>query len=127
MVPGTAKKVPFMIHIVHPLLLYSLLPLIAFAAYWYWFHYKNPLYRFSSAEPFKSLAQSTRFSRITLFLLRLAALGALTFAIARFQVPDERSKVPVQGIDIMLVLDVSGSMNLPSDEAGKKTRMDVAR
>ena len=116
-----------MLHSMYPFFLYFGLPALLLAGYWYWFHYKNPVYFFSSLTPLQSLAVSTKWRRIILFLLRLALLTALCFALARLQTPDERSKIPVQGIDIMLVLDSSESMNIYDDESTKKTRMDAAR
>ena len=67
------------------------------------------------------------------FLFRLLAtcrwllFGALICALARPYMPDSRSRVDVQGIDIMLVFDVSGSMQLFDDVQDKRTRISVAR
>lgn len=113
-------------HIVYPLALYIGLPALALASYWFWFHYKNPVYVFSSLLPLQSLEAPSQWRRILLFLTRLGLLTLLCLAIARFQSPDERSKIPVQGIDIMLVLDASESMNMQEDDSDK-TRMDSAR
>ena len=44
------------------------------------------------------------------FVLRMAALAALTVALARPQSAEHNSRTDTEGIDIMLALDVSGSM-----------------
>ncbi len=116
-----------MLHVVYPYALYLGVPATLLAAYWFWFHYKNPVYLFSSLVPLQSLESATKWRRFLLFLLRLTLLIVLCLSIARLQSPDERSKIPVQGVDIMLVLDTSESMNAPESEEGKKTRMDTAR
>lgn len=116
-----------MITSVHPYALYVGLPIIALAAIWYWFKYKNPVYVFSSLVPLKALATSTKWRRLCLFLLRLLTLSSLCLAIARFQAPDERSKIPVEGVDIMIVLDTSESMLIQDDEGSKKSRIDAAK
>lgn len=117
-----------MIYAVHPYIAYIGLPLIALSALWYWFRYKHPVYLFSSLAPLQSSATATRWRRLFLFVVRLLTLFALCLAAARFRAPDERSKIPVQGIDIMLVLDISGSMLFDEDdESEKKSRIDTAR
>jgi Ca-activated chloride channel family protein len=57
--------------------------------------------------------------------LRLLALALLVLALARPQVGQAGSVVPAEGIDIVLALDVSGSMTEAT--LGEKTRLDVAK
>jgi Ca-activated chloride channel family protein len=57
--------------------------------------------------------------------LRLLALALLVLALARPQVGQAGSVVPAEGIDIVLALDVSGSMTEAT--LGDKTRLDVAK
>lgn len=111
----------------YPYFIYIGLPVVALVAYWRWYYYKRPVYRYSSLNPLGSQRTFIDRSKILLFMLRLLTLSALCFALARFRVPDERSKVPVQGVDIMLVLDVSGSMQLFDDINDPRPRIDVAR
>jgi len=47
--------------------------------------------------------------------------------IAKPQLVDERSLLPVQGIDIVLVLDVSGSMQFVDDKDDQRSRFQVAK
>jgi Ca-activated chloride channel family protein len=58
-------------------------------------------------------------------LLRAGAVAMLVVALARPQQGQAESEVPGQGIDIALVLDVSGSMT--SSPLGEKTRLGVAQ
>ena len=57
--------------------------------------------------------------------LRLLALALLVLALARPQVGQAGSVVPAEGIDIVLALDVSGSMTEAT--LGERTRLDVAQ
>jgi Ca-activated chloride channel family protein len=57
--------------------------------------------------------------------LRLLALALLVLALARPQVGQAGSTVPAEGIDIVLALDVSGSMTEAA--LGDSTRLDVAK
>ena len=57
--------------------------------------------------------------------LRLLALSLLVLALARPQVGQAGSGVPAEGIDIVLALDVSGSMTEAA--LGDSTRLDVAK
>ncbi len=61
------------------------------------------------------------------FLMRLCALALLAFLISRPQLVDERSNIMVEGIDMMLVLDVSGSMDFRDYGDEKTSRVDVAK
>lgn len=54
-------------------------------------------------------------------------LAILLFFIGKPQLVDERSLVPVQGIDIVLVLDVSGSMQFVDDQDDARSRFQVAK
>lgn len=58
--------------------------------------------------------------RWTLVLLRFAALALLIVALARPQIGKASAKLPAQGIDIVVALDVSGSMLDPGLSAGSK-------
>jgi len=72
------------------------------------------------------LAQSPWIGR-SLHGLRFLSLAVLAFLIARPQWADERSQINVNGIDIMLALDISGSMELFDDQHDRRTRIEVAK
>lgn len=56
-----------------------------------------------------SAARKTRWGKLTL-LLRLATLSLLIFALARPQLGNSTTEIEASGIDILLAVDVSGSM-----------------
>ena len=77
----------------------------------------------SSAYSFTVSSWKNRFRHIP-FLLRLLAISSLIIALARPQKRNDEQRTEGEGIDIILCMDVSGSMGsrdiLPS-------RMDVAK
>jgi Ca-activated chloride channel family protein len=110
------------IEFAHPWVLYflALLPLLAFL------HYRRKrraAITVSSAEAFS--VTTFRNSLVGLpFLLRLLSLAALIGALARPQVSHVQNRTTGQGIDIVLCMDVSGSMQ-SSDFY--PTRLEVAK
>ncbi len=96
----------------NPAFLYLLL-LIPLLIVWYWFREKNSTaeVRFSSLQSFLGASKNTKARlRHLLFLLRLLAISLLIIAIARPQSVSSKKNINVQGIDIVLAMDVSGSM-----------------
>jgi Ca-activated chloride channel family protein len=66
---------------------------------------------FSSLQPFDHMPRSLReVLRDVPFGLRLTALALLIIALARPQAVSSRENVSTEGIDIVLLLDISGSM-----------------
>ena len=92
-----------------PLLL--ALPLIA------WYYYRTPVWRKSSFKVTTTNAftvKTIRNSFIHLpFWMRLVAIGCVILALARPQVRNVTNKTKGQGIDIVLCMDISGSMLSP--------------
>ena len=70
----------------------------------------------TTAHPYKKIVSLIRFLLLTLLL----------FLIAKPQLVDKSSKVSVEGIDIVLALDVSGSMQMQDDQ-DQRSRVDVAK
>ena len=111
----------------NPKLLWGLLIIPALIA-WYIFRQKKQeaSVRYSDMTGFEDLPRSWRvYARHLLFVLRLAALALLIVAIARPQSSSKSEKSNVEGIDIILAQDISGSMlarDLKPDrlEASKK-------
>src|SRR6478672_1754121 len=89
-----------------PLLL--ALPLIA------WYYYRTPAWRKSSFKVTTANAFTVRTVRNSLihlpFWFRLLAIGCVILALARPQVRNVTNKTKGQGIDIILCMDISGSM-----------------
>jgi Ca-activated chloride channel family protein len=62
-----------------------------------------------------------------LYFLRLSILFLLLLLISKPQLIDQKSKVTVEGIDIMMVLDISGSMACFDDIKDRRTRILIAK
>ncbi len=96
----------------HPKFLFLLL-IIPLIAYWYWIK-RNKGYSFLRAPSTQGLSighQSIKVKMKTLLpFLRLISLAALIIALARPQKALSEKEVTTEGIDIVLSLDISGSM-----------------
>ena len=90
-----------------------LLLLIPAAAYYFWWRRKRMVteLQFSSLQPFEKVSKTFR-ERLqhTPVALRFLGLACLIVALARPQSVSSRQNVSTEGIDIVLLLDVSGSM-----------------
>jgi Ca-activated chloride channel family protein len=60
-----------------------------------------------------------------LLVLKYVGLGLLVYALARPQTSYRQTERTVSGIDIMMVMDVSASMNI--EDLGDRARLDVAK
>jgi Ca-activated chloride channel family protein len=70
---------------------------------------------------------STHFYRTFFYVLRLITVSILALLVAKPQLVDSRSNIVIEGIDIMIVLDASGSMQLCDDNNDPRARFDVAK
>lgn len=96
----------------NPEFLYLLL-LIPLLIAWYWFREKDstPEVRFSGLQYFRGFSQNTKARlRHSLFILRLLVISLLIIAMARPQSTSSKQNINIEGIDIVLAMDVSGSM-----------------
>lgn len=90
--------------------------------------YKGVRYRYPLTTTLSEAGTASRHPyAYILYVLRLLSLVTLALALGRPQLVDPRSLVPVEGIDIMLVLDVSESMKLPHHMEDMRTRIAVAK
>lgn len=118
----------YLIHFAQPLFLgVGLIALLASLAVRYWLT-KTPIYlypltgmlvheNFQSRHPYRKILIATRFFVISL----------LVFLIGKPQLVDTTSKVIVKGINIMVVLDVSGSMDYQDYADDDRSRFEVAK
>ncbi len=110
----------------YPYLLYLLL-LIPLMIFWYWKNYKkkNPALIFSTLSIFNKLKPTLR-ERIVHFpmILRMLGIGLLIVALARPQSFASGENVYTEGIDVAMLLDISGSM-LAEDL--KPNRLEAAK
>lgn len=111
----------------HPAL-FVVIPLLAAAVWWRWRYKRAHVYRYSLTGTLVLRgATSTHPYKKILFFIRLIMLALLALLIARPQLVDPRSKIDVRGIDIMLVLDASGSMGNQDYADDARSRFDVAK
>ncbi len=114
------------VHFANPEYFYLLiiLPLILI---WYFFRQKkqNPAVTFSASGAFKD-AKPTIKQRLRHLpvLLRMLALGLLIVALARPQTASTRESIKTEGIDIVVAMDISGSMLA---EDFKPNRIEAAK
>src|SRR5947208_166572 len=106
-----------------------LLPLAPLAA-WAWLRRRRTALRYPDLRPLAALppGRSPR-ARVGGAGLRAAGLAALVLALAGPRWPDPGTRLPVEGIAIVMVLDVSGSMGEPDfDWRGQRIpRLDAAK
>jgi Ca-activated chloride channel family protein len=82
--------------------------------------------RFSDVNLVRGLRKSARVrQRHLLPLLRLLALALLIVALARPQAGKVKTEISAEGIDIMLALDISGSMK--AEDFKPRNRLHVAK
>jgi len=113
----------------HPELLWllGLLPILAFL---YSRRGAGPALVFSSTSLASSLATAGKFRPgILHFFLRLAVLALLIVALARPQLGNSTTEIEASGIDILLAVDVSGSMEAMDFTLGGKqaNRLEVVK
>ena len=90
--------------------------------------HKQVMYRYSLGNAIKkNCAATVHIHKKVFYFLRLLTLMVLAIIIAKPQIVDSRSKVPEQGIDIVLVLDVSGSMQFKDYKDDPRSRFEVAK
>ncbi|HAG15311.1 MAG TPA: aerotolerance regulator BatA [Bacteroidales bacterium] len=119
------------INFVNPEFFYILLSIPIFVV-WYWFRYKQNYaqMRFSGLSRLKDAPKTIRQRLIHLpFVLKMIILALLIVVLTRPQSTAKQQNTSVKGIDIVMALDVSGSMlaqDLKPDrlEASKKVAID---
>lgn len=94
-----------------------------------WYIYKHsrsrPKMQVSSVDPFVGQRRSLRLWLVhSMFALRILALALIILAIARPQSSLRREDITVEGIDIMIAFDISGSMLA---EDFKPNRIEAAK
>jgi Ca-activated chloride channel homolog len=114
------------VHWQNPEFLY-LLFILPIAVIYYWFKNirSNPEIVISTIAPLKESKKGFRVNFIhSLFILRLVAIVFLIIALARPQTKSSWQNITTEGIDIVLALDISGSMLA---EDFKPNRLEAAK
>ncbi len=99
-----------MIHFAHPWLL-LILAIVPAIAVWLWKRERSATLRYSDLRLVRDLPKSIRLRfRWLPVAIQLMFLILLIFAVARPQSSHEREIIRGEGVDIVLALDISGSM-----------------
>ena len=96
---------------------------------WYFFRHKKQHTHIQISSSIASASKAGKAGDVILFLIRILAIGLLIVAFARPQSTASWEDMITEGIDIVLALDISGSMlaqDLSPDrlEASKNVAMD---
>lgn len=119
------------IEFANPGLLFLLL-IIPLLVVWYWYRHRHDYatLQLSSTDIFRKIKPGFRiYLFYSLYVFRLIAIALLIIALARPQSSSRKHNVTIEGIDIVLALDISGSM-LAQDfkpdrlEASKEVALD---
>lgn len=120
-----------MIHFQYPLVLLLIVP-IALVAFWLARRGRPVAVPYSSADIVRSVAKTrrTRWGRIMLPLRWLGA-SLLVVALARPVIEHHHARIHASGVDVMLAVDVSGSMQAhdmaQTDAQAPATRLAAAK
>jgi len=109
---------------------YILLILIPIGALLVWYrlrYYKKISFTYPLTRTIAKTHKAHMFHEKFFFLLRLVTLLILSLLIAKPQLVDNSTKVHVDGVDIVLVLDVSGSMLYFDDPQDPQSRIEIAK
>lgn len=114
------------VEFMHPHALWMLLLLVPIIAWYVLRRHKEPALRISTTLPFAAVSGGWKaWMRHLLFAMRCAAIACLIVVIARPQTHDSWNKTNVEGTDIVLVMDISGSMQ--AADLGRQNRLEVAK
>lgn len=114
------------VQFMHPHALWLLLLLVPLIAWYIVRRHKEPALGVSSTLPLEAVSGGWKaMLRHLLFALRCAAIACLIVVIARPQTHDTWNKTNVEGTDIVLVLDISGSMQ--AADMARANRLEVAK
>ncbi|MDR3551037.1 MAG: VWA domain-containing protein [Candidatus Babeliales bacterium] len=118
----------YFLRLVYPIALYSLVPVIILAMIIRakWHKMVVYVYPLTSQLIKNNIATNHPYKKI-FFILRVAILLLLAFLIAKPQLVDSHSKVNVEGIDMIVSIDVSGSMQIQDDQQDQRSRVEIAK
>jgi len=112
----------------YPWILYIGIPLLLLLIFLRTKFRLNPVYRYSMVGLLREHRYHASFGYKYFYDgLRFLIISLLLIVCARPQLVDVTSHVDIEGIDIMLVLDVSGSMEFFDDLQDRRSRIEVAK
>ncbi len=112
----------------HPWILFITVPLLLITVIFRSKFFRPIYYRYSLGSILKTHKRVSKhpYQKI-LYAIRLLCLALLALLIAKPQLVDRRSNMVVDGIDMMVVLDASGSMQFRDYSDDNRSRFDVAK
>lgn len=114
------------IHFAYSFLYWFIVPFLLASTFYFYFITKRPFYQYPLTSLLARKGLSVAPTHVRVFTaLRILIFLLLLFLIGKPQLVDNRSSILLDGIDIMMVLDVSGSMQFPDYD--KKSRLHVAK
>lgn len=118
-----------LLQVVQPWVIYGGMLLLLVGALYRWHWYKTPCYVMPYVVWMHEQVKQKTYSslRSLLVCMRCCALIVLIVATSQLRYVDESSKIVVDGSDIMLVFDLSGSMQLFDDLKDRRSRFSVAQ
>lgn len=109
-------------------ILYILVPLVLVLMVIRYYYYRGVRYRYPLASyTIRTGLTSGHPRNAVLFFLRSILILLLTVLVAKPQLVDSLSRVTLEGIDIMLVIDVSGSMLHQHHHNDERSRIEIAK
>ena len=118
----------YFLHFAYPFIFYIFIPTFLLALFYRVKFYKTFVYFYPLAKELYKNGFSTSFVyKKVFFVLRALILLLLIFLIARPQWVDSNSKIKVEGVDTILTIDVSGSMQVFDDLKDRRSRVEVAK
>lgn len=92
------------------------------------YYAKTPFYKYPLARNLAQAGYSKAPSHKRVFaVIKILTLMILAFLIAKPQLVDSRSSITIDGIDIMIVLDASASMQFQDYDDDQRSRFQVAK
>lgn len=115
-------------HITYPYILIGGGIVLALAAWYRLFYYKPIVYQYSLVQYIADSGYGVISYHSSFFwLLRLAILSVLLVLTSRVARKDQYTNSENFGIDIVLALDISGSMEAVDDRRDPRNRIDIAK
>lgn len=118
--------VDFFIHFTYPWILYALI-LIPCILYLKLRFYKPHRYQFPLADELCAHGHQAGSSQKSVLGMRICLLTLLIILMAKPRIVDYQSKIQGEGVDMMLALDVSNSMQIIDDSHDQRSRLEVAK
>jgi Ca-activated chloride channel homolog len=93
-----------------------------------YYYHRATLYQFPLVDYFAEHGSFvSQYPTYIFYWVRFSILLLLVLLLAKPQLVDQKSKMTVEGIDIMMVLDISGSMACFDDLKDRRTRITIAK